>query len=504
VNGGGSAIDLRRAAGSLLPLGLILLGSAALRLIFLDYSHFQGDEVQALYPIGVPFPESLLEQLKGPVQLLITGAVHALTGGYGEWETRLPFSLASLLEVYVIYRLTRDAFGRRPALWAAALAGSCGLLVAFGRIVQYQAFVMLAVTSSALFLIRWVQQDRPRFLYFGMVCFALAVLGHYDALTFLPALLLLLVLGFLRPEQRTRERLRHLLLAGLLAAAIVGLFYIPFVFRPGFTSVARYLSGRVASGLGWDTFERTTRLLALYFPPLYLPVVGLLSAIGLVAALGHRFRPFGFVVLVWFSAPFAFYMLLGGQPRSHVYTYVLPAMILAALGIETMASAVRDRIAGDAVRVVLWAAIAVSGLATFYMLVDHTVEHPWQRKTLLGGELPNLVTDRIQGVFGFPYRRGLDRVGEMFRSGRVAGTFDSNERDLTVDFYFDAERSSPPAVYFDDAGSVAPDYYFYVLRPFSLRRELPETVEDTYRLVGTIEENGRTTIEVYAAPWAEP
>jgi lysylphosphatidylglycerol synthetase-like protein (DUF2156 family) len=169
----------------ILPLALILCGAAALRMIYLGYSQFQGDEIQALYPIGVAFPASLLEQLKGPVQLLLTAAVHVLTGDYGEWETRLPFSLASLLGVYAIYLVTRDAFGRRPALWAAALVGSCGLLVAFGRIVQYQAFVMLAVTSSALFLVRG-SGDRPRDSI-SLISFAFGVLAHYDAVTFLPA-----------------------------------------------------------------------------------------------------------------------------------------------------------------------------------------------------------------------------------------------------------------------------------------------------------------------------
>jgi hypothetical protein len=138
------------------------------------------------------------------------------------------------------------------------------------------------------------------------------------------------------------------------------------------------------------------------------------------------------------------------------------------------------------------------------MLVDHVVEHPWERKTVLGYELPNLVVDKVQGVFGFPYRRGLDRVDDLFRFGQLQGTFDSNERDLTVSFYFGAQRSSRPIVYFDDPGSVAPDYYFYVHRPFSLRRDLPDTVQATYRLMRTLEENGRPAIDLYAAPWIAP
>ncbi|HSB89669.1 MAG TPA: glycosyltransferase family 39 protein, partial [Anaerolineales bacterium] len=487
-----------------LPLALVLAVSAALRLISLNYSHFQGDEISALYPVGVPFPTSVLEQQKGPVQLLATLAVRLLAGRYGEWETRLPFSLASILGVYVVYLMARDAFGRRPALWAAALTGSCGLLVAFGRIVQYQAFVMLAVLLTTRFLLLWVRKDEPHLLYLGLAAFAVGVLSHYDSLTFLPALLLMLALGFRRRELWTRPRVAHLALAGLLAAAMVGAFYVPYVFRPGFTSVTGYLRGRVASGLGWDTFVRTRQLLDLYFPPLYLPAVAGLAAVGAARALGKAARPEGLVIITWFAVPFGFYMLLGGQPRSHVYMYVLPALVLAGLGIDTILSRLKPGLWSLGGQAVMASVLIAFTAICYYMLVDHTVEHPWEKKTIFGYELPNLVRARVQGVFGFPYRRGLDQVGEMFRSGRLLGTFDSNERDSTTAFYFGAPRSSPPLTYFDDPGSVAPDYYFYVLRPFSLRRDLPETVKNTYRRIGSVMEGGRTTIEIYAAPWMAP
>src|SRR3990172_6261880 len=105
----GDISDGRRAID--LPLVLILLGSAALRFMHLSYSHFQGDEIKALYPPGSPFPEFLFIQKKGPVQFLVTLLVRSVTGGYSEWMTRLPFALASLVGVYVLYLLVRDAFG---------------------------------------------------------------------------------------------------------------------------------------------------------------------------------------------------------------------------------------------------------------------------------------------------------------------------------------------------------------------------------------------------------
>jgi 4-amino-4-deoxy-L-arabinose transferase-like glycosyltransferase len=487
-----------------LPLALVLLGSAALRLVHLDYSHFQGDELSALYPLDMPFPESLIEQLKGPVQLVITFAVRALTGEYGEWQTRLPFSIASLFTVYIIYIFVRDFFGHRPALWAAALTGSCGLLVAFGRIVQYQAIVMLSVSATALFLLHWIQKDDSRSLYYGLGSYAIGVLSHYDSLTFLPALLLLLILGFRSRERWTWSRLRHLLFSGLFALFLAGMFYVPFILRPGFGSVTNYLQDRVIGGSVRATFVQTGQLLDLYFPPFYLRTILVLLLLGTAKILWDENKPIMLVILAWFAAPFAFYMLLGGDPRSHVYMYFLPAMILAALGIEGIISLVNTRVLVQVAQATAWAVIIVFASFTYYMMVDHSIEHPWERKTVFGYELPNLETGYIQGVFGFPYNRNLEQVGELFRSGRLHGTVDSNERYSTVEFYFNAPRSSPPVTYFDDPGSSPPDYYFYVRRPFSLRRKLPETVEETYQLFGTIQKGERTTVDMYAAPWKDP
>jgi hypothetical protein len=124
----------------------------------------------------------------------------------------------------------------------------------------------------------------------------------------------------------------------------------------------------------------------------------------------------------------------------------------------------------------------------YYMLVDHSIEHPWSAKRVFGYTLPNLEARTIEGVFGFPYRRGLDKVGEKFQSGRLRGTFDSNERDVMADYYFHARRSSPP------------DYYIHVLRPLSLRRERPAYLSTGYYRITVISVSGHETVEIYAAP----
>lgn len=476
---------------------LILLGAGALRLIHLDYSHFQGDEVSALYPLETPFPVSIIEQLKGPVQSLVTLGVRLIVGEYGEWQTRLPFSMASLAGVVIVYLLVKDAFGVRPALLSSALTGSCGLLVSFGRIVQYQAIVMLSVLLTAHFLQRWIRTDRSRYLYFGLIAFAVGVLSHYDAMTFSPALLLLLALGFRSREMWTWGRLRHLLLAGLLAAAIAGLFYIPFIFRPGFSSVTSYLSDRVLGGWVRRTFANTFNLVALYLPPYYLPVIAAFAGLGSIRFFRQGRRLEMLVLLTWFAAPFLFYMFLGGDPRTHIYMYVLPGMILAGLGMDELISFAHHPRTRIVISGLAGIVILLFSSVTYYMIVDHSIEHPWEEKSVLGVTLPNLVSRRISGVFGFPYRRGLEQVGEFFASGELTGSFGSNEKWSTVEFYIDAPRTSA----FEGSDELPPDYYIYVHRPYSFRRGLPETVQDTYQLIDSIEQRGQTTIDIYAAPW---
>jgi hypothetical protein len=122
------------------------------------------------------------------------------------------------------------------------------------------------------------------------------------------------------------------------------------------------------------------------------------------------------------------------------------------------------------------------------MVVDHTVEHPWYSKTILGYPLPNVEARRIDGVFGFPYQRGFLKVGALFQSGQLTGSFDSNERVEMANHYFRAGRASPP------------DYYIYVHRPVSPDWHLPAFVAQHYRWIGEISVEGRKTVDIYESP----
>jgi hypothetical protein len=467
-----------------IPLTLILFGSAALRFRHLSYSHFQGDEIKALYPPGEAFPDFLFNQGKGPTQYLVTLLIRTVIGGYTEWLTRLPFALASLAAVYVLYRLVHDLFGRSVALMCAALFGTCGLMIAFGRVVQYQSLCILFVLLTAHVLFKWLREGDPLLLYPGMSFYALALLTHYDALAFGPSLVAILVTGCSQRRQEAHTHIKHLSIAGLIGLVLVGTFYIPYMFQPNFAP--RYLLGRIASGntIG-QTFASVHALLGLYLPPFYLAVTIPSLMYGVILLLHKRRSISGLIFAWWFFSAFTFYMLLGGNPRSHVYNYFLPGLVLVALGLDELGALAKNGRLAMTVRTAVWVLIGGFALATHTMLVDHTIEHPWYKKTVLGYPLPNVEARRIDGVFGFPYQRALREVGALFQSGQLKGSFDSNERDVIVDYYFRAQRAS------------LPHYYIYVHRPLSLDPRLPPVVALEYRWIGEISVEGRKAIDIY-------
>ena len=357
----------------------------------------------------------------------------------------------------VAYALMRPVFGRFPALLSAALIGTCGLLTAFGRVVQYQSLLMLAALATALFAFDWMRSGRPTRLYLAALCYGLALLTHYDALVFAPTLAVIVAVGARRRAASRRSLMPHVLAAPAVAIAIAAVFYVPFALQPGFAAVQTYLLGRVAAGSGLSPFASVGALLGLYLPPGYLAVAIPLLLLGILRAL-RECNATALVLAFWFVSVFAFYMLLGGDPRSHVYTYFLPGLLLVALGVDALVRGAPTSWIATSLRAVSWLLVAGSALATDVMVVDHRVEHPWAAKSLLGYPLPNLTARDLDGVFGFPYRRGLDQVGALFASGQLRGSVDSNERAAMVDYYVGAARASPP------------DYYIYVHPPLSLER----------------------------------
>src|SRR5690606_10305901 len=195
---------------------------------------------------------------------------------------------ASIAAVVMMYILVRREWGRGPALAASALMASCGLVVGFGRIVQYQSFTMFLVLATAWGAFGFARHGAVRELHLGAVALAIGILFHYDVLTFAPTALGLALFGWWRHRREVPRLGRHLVAAAAIVALVPAIFYVPYVIQSWFPEVFYYLQNRVDEGRGLRTFGRTAELLALYLPPFYLAATDALALVGAVRVAGRR------------------------------------------------------------------------------------------------------------------------------------------------------------------------------------------------------------------------
>jgi hypothetical protein len=182
-----------------IPLFVILLISLFLRLANLDYSEFQGDEALVMISAAEALEgheDALLLRSKGPAEVLLPIALWRLTGVVTELAARLPFTLAALLAIVTIYLIGQTIGGERLGWLAAGFFALNGFMVAFGRIVQYQALVIWFSALAFCLLLQWRQTRQNRFAFLGGLSLGVGLLAHYDAILVLPAIIWL----FIPPE----------------------------------------------------------------------------------------------------------------------------------------------------------------------------------------------------------------------------------------------------------------------------------------------------------------
>src|SRR5215211_7074517 len=146
-------VDIRDNKLLAIQIGLLLGVGSLLRLADLGYSDLQGDEIDALcryfdFRTPLQFLAYLLGQRKGPVQFVVTCAVSLFDPSLSrEWAVRLPFTVASLIALACFFILVYRLFTLEVAIYSSFLFATNGIFVAFGRIVQYQSFVLLGVVG---------------------------------------------------------------------------------------------------------------------------------------------------------------------------------------------------------------------------------------------------------------------------------------------------------------------------------------------------------------------
>lgn len=416
---------------------LIVVLASILRFSGLNYSHYYGDETKALYLDKTETATKfLLDQRKGPGQFVTAWIMEKLSGGYSEGIIRLPFAVAGVLGVVVLYLLVQSMFGEVSARVSALLFAFSGLNIAFSRIVQYQSLLIFFGLLGIYLVHRYKLSSKIPFLALASVSYGVAFLCHYDAVFFIvPGLLLF----FLNEKLTGKKAL--IFVAPMLV--LIASFYVPYVLSSNFlVNTTGYLQKRVTG----DEYLPNNSLYTLkIYNPLYISFVLLSFAF---FAFAKGFKSGVAIVFSWFLVPFIVFEFVFSNPGTHINNYMLPVYVLAGVGAANFAQAIKKpkylKLFNYATGIILTASFLIA-LVIFVPAFKNG--YPW-----------NYPVDKQYHLYlyGFPYYRSWDKIHDYLYAKQGVRNFYTNDNAVTAKYYLLKYDLSQPGSNF------LPQYYIYV------------------------------------------
>lgn len=501
----------------ILPAAVLFILSTGLRLVNIGYSNYQGDEIKAFYlpKGGQNFVSFLLAQRKGPVQFVVNMITHDFVGlSYdNQFLTRLPFGIASALSVYFFYKLIFKHYGKKIALYSTFFFATNGFLVAFSRIVQYQSFVILFMVL-ALYLLSCKK------IFWGLVFWALSILSHYDGIFVAPFAFYLLILWF-KEVRFTKKSIATFVFSGIVSAGLILLFYLPFLLNLS-EATADYWSGRLTGNVAAKV-SSSKYLFTVYQPIYVIHIYTALCVFGFIYYLYHliimkwllkkvptlnlRFLDYpqlnskkGLLVslFLWFLMPLIFMEVIVYVPGTHIYTYIIPLMIIMSLGlvfIEKVYETILTKIKLSKLNILYYIGVCVLFsfifLQSWAVFVENKTEYPWQEEKFLIFTMPKPTPIFHLSMFGFPYYRDWQGIRDFIKQNPIAPAYSTNERVSIARYYISGDKTSTYA-----------GYYVFIRHPQTYT-DIPKDTKVLYYIENTqpvfiYSRNGVVLARVYA------
>jgi hypothetical protein len=240
-----------------------------------------------------------------------------------------------------------------------------------------------------------------------------------------------------------------------------------------------------------DTIRSSLVTFQIYNP---LIVIYLYVAFGILSILKIKKT---FPVILWFIFPWIVLEGVVYDPGTHIYLYLIPATIIIAFGVAVFED-VLEKVAGDVYgRLLSRAGLAILFIFLFtlshFIYIDHTPEYPWERRGYFFWTIEEPDLKYRLWLFGFPYYRYWEEIGEYITSTENNGFYSTNEKKSIASHYvpyeFDINRSG---------------YYIHIYNPQSLRDRFANDKirywRKNYQPVKMFENHGRIVAEIYLMP----
>lgn len=479
---------------ALLALALV---AGFLRFYQLNYSEFQGDETRVLLRTAEAIQgieDTLFTHRKGPGEILLPASIYVLVDRLNEASARLPFTLLNLAGLFAMFLLGWRMFGAVAGWSAAMLLAVDGYFVGFARIVQYQSMVFCLVVLTVLVLYRLVRVPRllPNYLTLAAIFLATALLAHYEGgLAVVPGAVLLFVLW---RRGVTLARLGKAMIAPVLVgAAMLALFYLPFVLHPSFASTYNYLAdSRIGGAFPYnnlETFFVNTSLysttysvvlkilvtmagLALLYrrnlpsPVAWVAIVLLMAGVTVsfvrplwlnIGGTDHTWLFFALAVAItwgaphisfeertawlWFSVAMLFMLFFMLTPNTHVYGFIIGWALVVGMVIGKGYRALTRAMGVPRAR---WVGSVLAGLIVL-VLANYAAWHfsfgprealrNWETARPPGYWGRYEMPTRHSSIFGFPLTNGWKAVGVLIDDGVIDAPFELHGKEPVADWY---------------------------------------------------------------------
>lgn len=428
-----------------------------LRFVNLGYSDYQGDEIKAFYnPGDFSSSEFLLNQRKGPNQFLVTAVLKNVTSDYqNRLLTRAPFALSGFLACVVFYLLSKDILGKKAGMIATIFFITNGFLIAFSRIVQYQSFVILfGLLAIYLYLMSRKKSDF-KYIYFSFSSLALSFLFHYDAIFFaIP--ITIWGLQDLCKAIKTKDGAfaKHFAVACFMFVILAGLFYVPFALNIS-GKTQEYWAGRLTGSVSAKV-SSSMYLFTVYQPiyviHIYTAATMLFFGVFLKAVIKKevRLKHNLFPIIVWTASAVVFMEILVAIPGTHIYTYLIPMMMLLGWGSANFWNTTKKIVGKKADYLAIAGLVILTSFLyaqAWWVFVDHSSEYPWQDKKFLVWTLPKPAPTFHLSLFGFPYYRYWQEIGDLVNNGTV-NYYTTNERVSITRYHIKLGKSGESIGYY--------------------------------------------------------